>query len=133
MNFKDLRPLENKSGITIKELKDWLANIPDNNHWGEPEEVFIETGWCTDAPLQKVGFVDFRPKDDPPHTSIEFCLPEWKIDEDFQEKLLKTYYSFPITVSPKEFLNGEGNWGLQEEEYSEVLRLAKLICNKDSE
>ena len=37
-------PIANKSGITIKELKDLLSNWPETNESGDPYEVWIETG-----------------------------------------------------------------------------------------
>lgn len=43
------------------------------------------------------------------------------------KKLLKLYYSLPVTVSPEEFLAGHGNWGLTEKEFKLATKLAKLI------
>lgn len=46
------------------------------------------------------------------------------------KKLLKMYYSLPVTVTPREFLNGHGNWGLTQKEYNLAEKIAKLIVNQ---
>lgn len=45
------------------------------------------------------------------------------------EKAIKrAYESLPTTVSPKEFLEGHGNWGLDEKEYEIAQLLAKAYA-----
>ncbi len=36
--------LKNKDGITMKQLKDYIKDMPDKNENGEDYEIFIETG-----------------------------------------------------------------------------------------
>ena len=41
--------------LTIRELKDWLSEIPDKHpDTGEERTVWMTTGWCLSSPVHKV-------------------------------------------------------------------------------
>ena len=42
---------ENLNGVTLRELKDFIAGMPDTDEDGEPYEVWVETGRYLSSPV----------------------------------------------------------------------------------
>lgn len=45
---------EAPNGLTIKELKELIKDLPEENEYGEPFEVWIETGRGLSSPVKSV-------------------------------------------------------------------------------
>lgn len=53
--------LETPQGLTIRQLKDWLSNIPDTDEYGEPREVWIQTGFCASSQVKRLVPLNWNP------------------------------------------------------------------------
>ena len=59
-----MKALEVESCLTVRELKDWLAQIPDKTSDGEDCETWIETGRNLSSPVVRVCPLNRRHDDD---------------------------------------------------------------------
>jgi hypothetical protein len=49
-----MTPLINSNGITIKELKELVKDLPETDEYGEDFEVWIETGENLSSPCKEI-------------------------------------------------------------------------------
>lgn len=40
--------------ITVRQLKEWVEDLPEVNGMGDDTEVWIETGWCKSSPCREL-------------------------------------------------------------------------------
>ena len=62
MNNKNLNSIYNESGITIKQLKDFIKNLPEKNEHNEDYEIWLETGKNLSSPSKSICFLNSREK-----------------------------------------------------------------------
>ena len=62
--------LNNNNGITIKELKEWLVDLPDQYENEEPTEVWYTIDGRHSNPLTMIRILNFRKDDKPPAGDI---------------------------------------------------------------
>lgn len=56
-----MKLLETPNGLTIRQLKDWLASIPDTDEHGEPREVWIKTGFSSSSQVKRLIPLNWTP------------------------------------------------------------------------
>ena len=49
-----------KYGMTVKDLKNLIKDWPEEDNYGDPTEVWIETGWCTSNQVKCAGKLNSR-------------------------------------------------------------------------
>lgn len=49
-----MEPINSLDAVTVRQLKDWLADIPDTDAFGEAREVWVMTGPTTSSPVAKI-------------------------------------------------------------------------------
>jgi hypothetical protein len=59
-----IKIFENANGVTVRELKAWLADVPDERPNGEPTQVWLETGWCVSNPCRVLSPLNERTEED---------------------------------------------------------------------
>lgn len=56
-------PIETPNGLRVKELREWLAQIPDTNSEGNPSEVWLSTGRNLSSQATGATVLNFRYRD----------------------------------------------------------------------
>jgi hypothetical protein len=59
-----IKNFENSNGVTVRDLKAWLADVPDERPNGEPTQVWLETGWCVSNPRRELWPLNGRTEQD---------------------------------------------------------------------
>ena len=59
----DAEVLENRNGVTVKELKEFIKDWPEEGENGEPTEVWMTTGAHTSSPVKAVWPLNKRTRD----------------------------------------------------------------------
>jgi len=73
----DLRPLVNKLGVTVAELKRHISNWPETDAMGEPTEIWIETGEMICGPCVSIELLNYRTRQDgTPTSDLLFCYTD---------------------------------------------------------
>ena len=81
--------------------------------------------------VSHVGYANYRERESEAHGWVDEVfnkLPNtYKVAPDMYEALKEAYEHLPTTVPPEQFLAGQGNWGLTENEYKIAIILAKAL------
>jgi hypothetical protein len=51
---------EFKNGMKVQELKELIKDWPEEDHLGQPTEVWVETGRCLSSPVTCAGSLNYR-------------------------------------------------------------------------
>lgn len=83
--------LESSTGVTIKELKEYIKDWPETNQNGEPTGVWIENGRNLSSPCRSVEVLNLRTLENGTHVS-DLCFAPFSHG---------TYWQ-PIATAPKD-------------------------------
>ena len=53
--------LLNENGLTVQQLKAFMASVPDQNLNGEPNTVWLESGYQLSSPAKRIVALNYRP------------------------------------------------------------------------